>query len=177
MIQKKISLFSFLLVLLAACQTDSANEDEMRTGYRPIYGGPEDASVAWLEPRTIKNPGKIYVYNSYLLVNESREGIHVFDNSDPSSPQALGFIQLLGNTDMAVKDGIIYADHMGNLVALNTAEFTAVQEKGRLPLANWDLGVPPPVSGVYFECVDPSKGLVVGWKKTDATNLKCYALY
>lgn len=175
---KKISpLIFFFVLLLAGCDID---EPEMvdpadRVGFRPVYGVAETSEITLVDAKPVKNPGKIYVYGRYLLVNELKEGIHVFDNADPSSPVAAGFIQLLGNTDMAIKDGTLYADHMGNLVALSTDDFTNITEKGRLSLANWNLGVPPPASH-YFECVDPSKGLVVAWKKTQAQNLKCYAI-
>jgi hypothetical protein len=144
-------------------------------GYRPVYGEQDHSEVAWTDPQPISNPGKIYLYRSYLLVNELKQGIHVFDNTNPQFPVALGFLRLLGNTDLAVKDDVLYADHMGNLVALTIQDFAAVQEKGRLTLANWNRGVPPP-SGYYFECVDSSKGFVIGWKKTEKQNMKCYAL-
>lgn len=145
-------------------------------GYRPVYGPQEYTTVTWTTAQPIANPGKIYVYGKYLLINEVKEGIHVYDNSNPEFPLVMGFLRILGNTDLAIKDDVLYADHMGNLVALTISDFEAVQEKGRLSLANWDLGVPPP-RGFNFECVDPSKGLVVGWKKIENQNLKCYAVF
>jgi hypothetical protein len=144
-------------------------------GYRPVYGSSEYSTISWNVPQAIKNPGKIYVYGKYLLVNETRQGIHVYDNENPQTPVAVGFIRILGNTDMAIKDGVLYADHMDNLVALTVHDFNSIQENGRLELSKWNLGLPPPV-GFNFECVDPSKGLVIGWKKTEAQNLKCYAI-
>jgi hypothetical protein len=144
-------------------------------GYRPVYGTQEFTTVTWTTAQPITNPGKIYSYGKYLLVNEVKEGIHVYDNSNPQFPIVLGFLRILGNTDMAIKDDVLYADHMGNLVALTITDFAAVQEKGRLELANWNLGAPPP-KGFYFECVNPAKGIVVSWKKTEKQNLKCYAV-
>ncbi len=177
--QKKYLSLVILLALLA-CDTEPDPVIDDRTpatniGYRPVYGEPEFSEVSWAEPKQITNPGKIYVYGKYLLVNELKEGIHVYDNSNPQFPIALGFLNILGNTDMAIKDNVLYADHMGNLVALTVNDFASVQEKGRLELANWNRGVPPP-GGYYFECVDASKGFVVGWKATEKQNLKCYAL-
>jgi hypothetical protein len=143
-------------------------------GYRPVYGPQEFTTVEWTSPQAITSPGKIYTYGKYLLVNELKEGIHVYDNTNPQFPIALGFLRILGNTDMAIKDNVLYADHMGNLVSLTFTNFADVQEKGRLSLANWNLGIPPP-RGYYFECVDASKGLVVSWQKTEKQNLNCYA--
>jgi hypothetical protein len=174
-------LFTAIAIVLLACDVDEPEigmidpQPQMNVGYRPVYGSRDYAEISWNAPQSIKSPGKIYVYGKYLLVNETREGIHVYDNSNPQSPAAIGFIRILGNTDMAIKDGVLYADHMGNLIALTLNDFSSVQEKGRLDLSQWDLGLPPP-AGSNFECVDPSKGLVINWKKTDAQNLKCYAL-
>ena len=142
--------------------------------YVPVYGEATASEIAMTSPQSINDPGKIYVYGNYLLVNEKNKGIHIFDNADPAAPVSVGFLQVLGNHDMAIKDGVLYADHLGNLVALTTNDFTNIQEKGRLPLRNWELGVPPP-SGFRFECVDPDKGLVIGWKKTQLKNPSCYA--
>lgn len=140
----------------------------------PVYGSMEQKSVRILSPREVTNPGKIYVYGKYLLVNEISKGIHVFNNESPSHPQPIAFIQLLGNTDMAMKDSILYADYMGNLIALATEDFSTIEEKGNLSLQNWNYGVPPP-AGHYYECVDPEKGLVVSWKKFPLKNPECYA--
>jgi phosphoglycerate-specific signal transduction histidine kinase len=37
-------------------------------------------------PRALERPGKMYIKGSYLFVNEIKEGIHIIDNSNPSSP-------------------------------------------------------------------------------------------
>jgi hypothetical protein len=175
-------LLPALLAILLGCdgtETGSAFFDQRMSestfGYRPVYGTQEYTEVTWTTPQAIKNPGKIYIYGKYLLINEAKEGIHVYDNSNPQAPTVAGFLRILGNTDMAIKDGVLYADHMGNLVALTISDFTAVREKGRLELANWNLGVPPP-RGAPFECVDQSKGVVISWKRTEPENLKCYAI-
>lgn len=63
--------------------------------------------IAMMEPWAISNPGKIYRCGKYLLVNEKQQGIHIFDNTDPAMPVNRGFPQLLGNTDMAIRDSVI----------------------------------------------------------------------
>ena len=144
-------------------------------GYVPVYGAMDGQNILLTAPRRVEDSGKIYVYGKYLLVNEKKRGIHVFDNSDPGDPANLGFIQMLGNTDMAIKDGLLYADHVGNLVALSVNDFETIEEEGRLPLNQWNFGLPPP-SGYPFECVDPDLGLVVSWKKELLLNPACYAM-
>lgn len=170
-------LVSMLLVsCLTGCIIDQNTEQVLITeGYRPVYGAPTLKEVKLVDSQQLKDPGKIYSYKNYLLVGERNEGIHVFDNSDPKNPKAVGFIQIVGNSDMAIKNDVLYADHMGNLVAIDISDFSAVNKLGSLPLQNWDLGIPPPM-GAYFECVDQSKGLVVRWTKVELKNPSCYAI-
>lgn len=154
---------------------EGENGPRVTEGYRPVYGSQEKKEIQIVSPRPVKNPGKIYTYKNFLLVNEVSQGIHVYDNAEPENPKAIGFIQILGNSDMAIKDDILYADHMGNLVALTIGNFNAVNKLGSLPLQNWDLGLPPP-PGAYFECIDQTKGLVVRWMKVELKNPACYAI-
>jgi hypothetical protein len=149
-------------------------ENWVQAGYRPVYGTSAELQIAWENPRTITNPGKIYTYGSYLLINDRQRGIHVYDNSNPEQPFALGFISIPGNSDMAIKDDVLYADHAGELVSLTISDFNALTERGRLPINTWDLGVPPPTQS-YYECTDPSQGMVIAWKETKLKNPSCYA--
>jgi hypothetical protein len=143
-------------------------------GYRPLYGSSATTEVSLQEARGLENPGKIYVYNQFLLIGERGKGIHIYNNADPSNPQATAFINLLGNTDMAIKDDILYADHNGDLKSIRLNGFNSLAVLDSIPLAIWNLGVPPP-AGFYFECVDVSKGVVVGWQSVELNNPDCYA--
>lgn len=181
MLYKTIKLSLVLIALLyclCGCVVEPAGPEFPAgkiEGYRPLYGTIAQTEVALMQPRSVKKPGKIYIYNNFLLVNEVKEGIHVFDNSNPSSPQAISFISLLGNTDMAIKDDILYADHNGDLKSIRLNGFTSIAVQDSLPLADWNFGMPPP-PGFYFECVDQSKGIVVGWQVVELINPNCYAL-
>lgn len=170
----RILFFIVLLFVFACIPMVEPRQDMTVDGYTPVYGTQESASIRMLSPQVVKNPGKIYLYDKYLLINEINRGIHIYNNEDPVLPVAVGFAELTGNTDMAIRNGVLYADHMGSLVALNTNDFNELVELGRLPISNWLLGVPPP-SQNYFECVDQTKGLVVGWKKQTLKNPDCYA--
>ncbi len=173
MLMRKLSIL--ILTLLMSCYPEFTPRLDFNTeGYTPVYAAPSAAEIKLLPPQVVKNPGKIYVYRSYLLVNEVKRGIHIFNNINPSDPQPVGFIEILGNTDMAIKDNVLYADHMGNLVALKTEDFSTLEKTGELPISRWQYGVPPP-GGFYFECVNEANGIVVSWKKTTLKNPDCYA--
>jgi len=169
-----------LILALAICLTGCfyvdppPSEPYIVEGYRPSYGAQSMKAIELVAARELKNPGKIYKYKNFLLVCEITQGIHVFDNADVTSPKPVGFIQIVGNSDMAIKDDVLYADHMGNLVAITIDDFNSINAKGTLPLQNWPSGLPPP-AGFHFECIDQSKGLVIGWKKVQITNPACYA--
>jgi hypothetical protein len=89
------------------------------------------SSVKTLPAQDLENPGKIYVKDNYLFINEVKKGIHVIDNTNPSSPKAISFIQILGNVDMAVKDNILYADSYTDFVALDISNPKDVKEVSR----------------------------------------------
>ena len=53
------------------------------------------------------------------MINEQLQGVHVIDNSDLSNPQKIGFINIEGNIDIALKGDYIYADDYYNLVVID----------------------------------------------------------
>jgi hypothetical protein len=67
----------------------------------------------------INNAGKIYVYGDILFINELYDGTYVFDNSDPSVPQYLAYIRLIGNQDIVIHNNILYLDSFMDIVAID----------------------------------------------------------
>ncbi|MBT1699917.1 hypothetical protein KK083_23725 [Fulvivirgaceae bacterium PWU4] len=185
MIRKTIKLFLFaaLGLVLSGCPPgDPYPEfpvDEVE-GYKPVYATDAEASIEFQEARPLKKPGKIYVYGKYLLVNEQSQGIHVIDNTDPSAPKPVGFLRVYGNVDMAVRNNVLYVDHIGDLVALQITDLNNIQEISRI--SSWSNDLPPADDsalewerrGRYFECVDPEKGKVIGWILTTLKKPECY---
>lgn len=114
----------FLLLLsiglgITACNFDSLS-NENYTAFEPVFmlRSDLDASIRYLPPAPMNETGKIYLFQNYLLVNAPGKGVHLIDNTDPSNPNPLGFITIPGNYDIAVKSGLLYADHCTDLVAL-----------------------------------------------------------
>jgi hypothetical protein len=142
-------------------------------GYQPVYASSEESVIDYVAPRPLSRPGKIYVIANYLLIGEQYEGIHVFDNTDPSNPLALGFLSIAGNSDMAVKGDMLYVDHLSDLLALDISDWNDVKVISRLKQEHWRKDIPPG-DGRYFECVDKSKGEVVGWMLATLNNPKCF---
>lgn len=63
--------------------------------------------------------GKIYVYQNYLFINSKNAGVHMYDNHDPANPLPLAYINVPGNIDIAVKDGILFVNSYIDLVAID----------------------------------------------------------
>jgi hypothetical protein len=52
----------------------------------PIYLEMSDVrarTITIAPPQELENPGKIYLYGDYLLINEPTKGIHILDNTNP----------------------------------------------------------------------------------------------
>jgi hypothetical protein len=143
-------------------------------GYRPIYSSQaEIRQVSTEAPQALRKPGKLYVRGNYLFINEQGKGLHLIDNADPRVPRKVSFIKIPGNVDIAVKGNLLYADNGRDFVVLNIADATNVQLVKRIENA-FPVQSYPPYIQTYFECVDESKGVVVGWEKVKMNRPKCY---
>jgi hypothetical protein len=172
-----IRAVAFVAILLhCGCEPAEENMVRQTVGYRPVYGPREAVEIALTDPAPVKHPGKIYEYGQYLFVNELSKGIHVFDNSDPVDPEPVAFLKIIGNSDMAIRNNILYANHMENIVAIDLKDLNSIEMVASLPLQAYTAGVLPP-KGSYFECIDSGKGVVLDWVLVERENMDCYALH
>ncbi|MGZ5245106.1 MAG: LVIVD repeat-containing protein [Bacteroidia bacterium] len=113
-------LFSCSMLLFTSCVKDKCETTRTYVRYNPVIKNlTEIRDFKVLPAQQIQAYGKIWLYGTYLLVNEPKKGIHIYDNSNPSSPQALSFIQIPGNVDMAVRDNMLYADNYIDLLVID----------------------------------------------------------
>ena len=131
-------------------------------------------------PQPISNYGKMCFYEGYMYISESGKGIHIIDNRNPSNPKNVGFIELLGNADLAIRDGKLYADALIDLVWFNVGNPTQPKLEGRLedvfakymplPQTDNEYGID------WQKCYDTfgSKGVVVGWDVKQRTETHTY---
>jgi hypothetical protein len=89
--------------------------------FNPVYMMPAQfrVDIQVSNDKELETPGKIYVYKQYLLINELREGIHVYDNSNPENPIPVSFIEIPGNVDMAIYNDHLYADSYVDLLTID----------------------------------------------------------
>ena len=167
----KTTALAFFVLLAVSCGKNKNNE--VVEGYKPIYATTQDLErIDVSANEVLENPGRIYLYDNYLLVNDQAKGIHIYDNSNANNPVEVSFIAIPGNMDFSVSNNMLYADNVTDMIIIDITNPAAPAYKNRIQ------GVFPvqqfPDEFGAFECVDSEKGLVVGWEKTQLTNPKCF---
>ena len=121
-----LSITLFLSLTFSSCFKDDCSLKRTYFRYDPVYLTASDirSGIKLNSNHELNHPGKIYVYGSLLLVNEIKVGIHIFDNTDPSNPIKLNFIEIPGNVDLAVHQNILYADNYIDLVSIDISDPT-----------------------------------------------------
>jgi len=155
---KKIVGSSLLMLIVAGCGIEY-RDDPRCEKYNYMSFEEFRNSVRVEKPREIEEAGKIYLYGDTLLVNEKGKGIHIIDNSDKHNPINKAYIKVIGNRDIAVKDGYMMVDSLMDLVVMDINDMDNIREVNRteniFPIAS-----PHPY---YGSCeFDLTKGLVIG---------------
>jgi hypothetical protein len=163
---KSAQLF-IIYILVAGCQDKVS---EKYSASVPVYMSYADLrkAVEYTDPVSLEKPGKIYFKGNYIYINEYFKGVHVIDNTNPSSPKEKKFIKIPGNVDIAIKDNILYADSYVDLVAIDISNLNDVKEKHRIKdVFSYTI----PVNPVNYtqEWPDPSKGVVISWEVKEIT--------
>lgn len=129
--------FLCLTVLFSACTLDQCEKTITYVHRTPIYGDLNDYRTSDIisPARQIDNPGKIYVTDQLLLIGEKGEGVHVFDNSDPSTPRAVSFLKIPSAHEINVKDNYLYANSLYDLVKIDISDIQNISLSNRLELA------------------------------------------
>lgn len=164
---------STLLVLFLAfvvvggmqgCIKDTFKTTYTYTMFTPVYKTKTEVrqNIKSNTPRTLQYPGKLYMFGSYIFLNELDKGIHVIDNSNPASPVKLAFIDIPGNRDLAVKGNILYADLYTDLVTLDISNPHNVQVAKII-----DNVFPHRLYDAHFRA-DTTK-IIVDWIRKDTT--------
>jgi hypothetical protein len=164
-------MFIFGLLLLAGCNEGSDDDgyyDKKEYSiYRPILMDTTDfiKSIRFEKARPIANRGKIYADSARLLVIEQDSGIHFFDNSDPISPKAIGFLKVLFCTDFLVKANSLFINHSVDMVTMDINNMNSPIETNRIRNA---FGQPTtPDKKLLLKPYDklPRNSVITGWQK------------
>jgi len=172
--KKIMFLFSLVAFALTGCE-DRITETVTYKINEPIFMPSQtfrNSVKVSTEPQKITNLGKMCFYNNYLYISEPEKGIHIIDNRNPENPDIVGFIQLMGNADLAIRNGQLYADSYIDLVWFDITNPALPELKGRLdsifptalPMTENQYGID------YAQCYgEKRQGIVIGWKLTERT--------
>ena len=113
-----------ITILFARCVKDTCKHTYSYILYLPVYKTTAQvrANIKSNPAEAIQQPGKIVLLGNYIFLNEVDKGIHIIDNSNPSSPKNIAFIDIPGNEDLAVKGNTLYADLYTDLVTLDISD-------------------------------------------------------
>jgi hypothetical protein len=159
------ALLIALPICFSACVKDDCKQKYSYTYYIPVYITKTEAraDVKSNRPRKLENPGKIYIRDKYIFLNEVDRGIHIIDNSNPKIPRNVAFISIPGNQDIAVKGNILYADMYSDLLTIDISNPLQVELKNYLenvfPFRGFGLGGYGP----------GSNRIVADWIRKDTT--------
>ena len=130
------SRFLILLLLSFSFQecSDTCKVTNTYTYYLPVYSTSAvvRSSIQYEAPRVINKPGKIYFKDNFLFINETGEGIHIINNSNPVSPIPIGFLKIPGNYDLAISGNYLYADSFIDMVVFDVTDKASIKEIKRV---------------------------------------------
>ncbi len=140
---RKTSILLFLAGLLSTsgCLQDDCRRAVTYTAVEAVYKTIDEirqGAVVLEAPRPLRHPGKIYYYNQYILINESREGVHIIDNTDPAQPVNTSFLSIPGNEDIAIRDGILYANSYIDLLTISLTDYTLLHRNENVFPPMWE---------------------------------------
>jgi len=122
-------------------------------------------SVEVIGPKPVEESGKIYAYGNYVFINDKYKGVHVIDNSDPSSPKKIAFIKIAGNVDISVKGDYLYADSLTDLIVLDISDLNHIRIVKRLYNVLADHVVWPAEADIFeYGDIDYENEVLLGWE-------------
>jgi len=155
-----------LMALFTSCEKDDA-EGEFYNVAVPIVKPIEEfrAMVKISEPRAIREAGKIYTYGDYVFINDNQKGVHIIDNTDHRNPVKIKFLEIPQNTDIAVKDNMLFANSAMDLVVFDISDMNNIKEEERMKnvFPNHNSRIPANASFVDSDNFNPETEVVVGY--------------
>lgn len=162
---KKLLLAGIMGLFLIACDNDDVQQETMEVAV-PVKMTIADfrAAVKISEPVEIEQSGKIYTYDNYIFINDQKKGVLVLDNSG-YNPVKKKFLSIPGNTDIAIKDNILFANSGRDLVTFDISDLENIKMLERLEdvFENYLPAVPLGAEWVDYTGYDHEGEIIVGY--------------
>jgi hypothetical protein len=170
----KFLLIGLLAITFAACESGVSEMITYKIN-EPIFMSKaafRTSVKVTTKTEDIKTLGKICFYDGYLYISEPEKGIHIIDNRNPASPANIGFIEVLGNADLAIRNNLLYADSYVDLVWFDITNPAAPVLKGRVEDI-FPTALPIMENFYGYDYMDIDKGddsgIVIGWEVVEKT--------
>ena len=178
---KHLFLPLFFLMALSCDKNDDADYEFIQVASPKLMSKAAFRSAVKVNaPKTIEEPGKIYVYQDYIFVSDVDSGVHIIDNTNPEMPQAIKFIEIPGNEDISVKDNFLFADSATDLVVFDISDINNLVMSERLEdvFTVYDYDIPIEAQEVDYGKYNYEEEIIIGWtlsterrKKVDNTRV------
>ncbi|HSP12406.1 MAG TPA: hypothetical protein VLO29_07745 [Salegentibacter sp.] len=165
--------YSLIALLLMALMTlFTSCEKETETGNMELVAVPVTMSVADFrtsvsiqEPKEIEQAGKIYAYKDYVFINDVNRGVHIIDNSNPENPQKIKYLKIPQNTDVAIKEDMLFANSGMDLVVFDISDINNIRQQERVEdvFENYQPSAPVGAAFVDTENLDFQKEVIIGY--------------
>lgn len=161
-----ILLATVSIMLLNSCLKDTGSVQYYT--YTPVYktSAQVRSEIKSGAPQPITNPAKMCVLGNTIFLVETEKGIHIIDNTNPSSPVNKAFITVPGNEDITVQGNILYADCYTDLMAID------ISNPDNVVLKNYIAGIFTERRYIYGYYIDSNKVITDWVRKNIKTNLQ-----
>lgn len=158
---KKIFPAVLLLVILGGCKDKTYL---ISSTYKPIYTPYDEfrASVNFQPFKVIERLGGLYIYDRYLFLIEPDKGIHFIENSNPSSPVQIGFLEVPGCTGLEIRDNFLYCNSYIDLLTIDISNISTPIVLNRVKNI-FPQALPIRDHNFFVENIDKSMGVVTGF--------------
>ncbi|HMN89006.1 MAG TPA: hypothetical protein PKD70_00640 [Saprospiraceae bacterium] len=164
------------LAFFTSCQPQLQEIPEQVMGLAPVYATTDWRVIKVSDSRAIQKLGKMYYKDGYIFAGERGQGIHIIDNRDPFNPRRLKFIEIAGNSDVAIKGNFLYANNLFDLVVLDISNLDQIRVVSRVEKAFPNIEATPLPDNYtgFFECTDPARGVVSHWEEQLLKRPQCW---
>lgn len=172
MFKLRFLILTLLLMLVLSCTKEEISKFS-GLGKKPRYISESELSaIENLPTQTIEQSGTIFLRDSLFFILEYKKGIHVFNIADTSHTSSLTFFSIPAVTDFTISGNFLYADSWRDLVTIDITNLHQIREVSRVKNAFQPVLYPLLYSGI-FECVDETKGILIGWDDAQLENVGC----
>ncbi len=114
-------------------------------------------------PQTLSQNGNIYFKDDHLFVIEADKGIHFIDNSNPSAPAMVGFLDVWGCTGMAIRGNYLYVNSFIDMIVMDVSDLYNPTQVRRLEDV-FPFALPVSDGNYPVASIDKTKGVVTSWE-------------